>query len=104
MMFLSEVTFQSNEASLTMCERCDKLSVTWKRSPDNPKSTARVIQLCLWLGLSTCRDAAEQRLVLSLSMYGTSVQPNTCLSPAIPTSWGEDHDEQGPWDCRERRA
>lgn len=27
MMFVSEVTFQSNEASVTMCERCDKLSL-----------------------------------------------------------------------------
>lgn len=59
MMFLSEVTFQSNEASLTMCERCDKLSVTWKRSLDNPKSNTRAIQLCLWPGLSTCKGCSR---------------------------------------------
>lgn len=27
MMLVSEVTFQSNEASVTMCERCDKFSL-----------------------------------------------------------------------------
>lgn len=40
MMFVSEVTFQSNEASVTMCERCDKFSVIGKRRVDKLTLTA----------------------------------------------------------------
>lgn len=88
MMFLSEVTFQSNEASLTMCERCDKLSVTWKRSIEDPKSATKAIQLCLWFGLSTCKGCSRIRVKSSASqsMLGPGVQPNIGSSPAIPST------------------
>lgn len=65
MMFLSEVTFQSNEASLTTCERCDKLPLVWKRNRDDPKSATRAIQLWLCLGRSTCRGCCRIRVKAS---------------------------------------
>lgn len=62
MMFLSEVTFQSNEASLTTCERCDRFPVMWKRSIDDPKSNTKATQLCSWLGLSTCKGCSRVKV------------------------------------------
>lgn len=37
MMFVTEVTFQSNEAPVTMCERCDNFSLGEQRRVDRPE-------------------------------------------------------------------
>lgn len=48
MMFVSEVTFQSNEASVTTCERCDKFSLIGKKSVDTRRPRAEAALGSAW--------------------------------------------------------